>query len=121
MKREYAAWIEANVQDPHGRCREVTEQMADAFPELIRVRGHYYCLHWGERQHWWLVMPDGEIVDPTAAQFPSKGDGDYEQWDESRPEPTGICPNCGEFAYDGKTCCSDACGRAYAAFCVNPW
>ena len=40
MKPEYTAWITANVRNPYGRCKEVTEQMVAAFPELARVRGH---------------------------------------------------------------------------------
>jgi hypothetical protein len=121
MKPQYAAWIAANVTEAYGRCREVAEAMAAAFPELVRVRGHYYCWAWGERTHWWLIDPEGQIVDPTAEQFPSKGHGVYTPWDESQPEPTGICPNCGEYTFDGSTCCSEACGNAYAAYCLNPW
>lgn len=121
MKPEYAAWITANVRNPYGRCKEVTEQMVAAFPELARVRGHYYCWSWGERAHWWLVDEQGEIVDPTAEQFPSKGCGEYAVWIEGSPEPTKVCPNCGENVYDGNTCCSEACGLAYAAYCMNPY
>ncbi len=91
----YAEWITANVEKAYGQCAEVTEAMAVAFPELTRVRGHYYCTTWGERAHWWLVTPTGEIVDPTAKQFPSGGRGAYVKWDETRAEPTGMCPNCG--------------------------
>lgn len=43
MRPECAAWIAANVTETYGTCREVTERMAAAFPELGRVRGHYYC------------------------------------------------------------------------------
>lgn len=121
MKPEYEAWIARNVPDDgYGRCREVTEAMAADFPELTRVRGHYYCYAWGERAHWWLLDPAGEVVDPTACQFPSKGAGTYVPWNEGDPEPTGICANCGEPCYNGDTCCSEACGRAYAAYCTNP-
>jgi len=120
MKPQYATWIATNVPNPLGCCRKVTKAMAAVFPELTRVRGHYYCLYWGERAHWWLYDPDGDVIDPTAMQFPSKGEGHYEQWDESQPEPTGICPQCGEYAYDGMTCCSNVCSRAYAAYCMNP-
>ncbi len=124
MKTEYRAWIDANVgtkpEDGYGRCAWATLTMLVAFPELTRVRGHYYDAIWGERDHWWLVDPDGEIVDPTAAQFPTKGTGEYMPWVEGTPEPTGMCPNCGENCYDGRTCCSDSCNSAYAAYCMNP-
>lgn len=90
----YIEWIHEHVKnDGYGQCAEVTERMAQAFPELKRVRGHYYDIHWGERAHWWLVTPDGHIVDPTAAQFPTQGRGHYELWDESEQEPTGKCIN----------------------------
>ena len=106
----YAEWIREHVQsDGYGQCAELTEQMARAFPELKRVRGHYYDICWGERAHWWLVTPDGYIVDPTAAQFPTKGRGHYDPWDESEHEPTGKCINCGGYVLDGSSCCSDEC------------
>lgn len=117
MKPEYADWI-TTVTETYGTCREVTEAMAVAFPELTRVRGHYYCFAWGERAHWWLVDPAGEIVDPTATQFPSKGRGVYIPWEEGDQEPTGMCPNCGGNVYDGDACCSDKCDVEYVAFCT---
>lgn len=117
MNPEHEAWIAANVTETFGKCREVTEQMAAAFPELRRVRGHYYCASWGEREHWWLVDAEGEVVDPTAAQFPTRGAGAYVEWEKDRKEPTGMCPNCGEYCYDGHYFCSERCGISYTAFC----
>jgi len=108
----YDEWI-ANVSNPLGRCKEVTLQMQEVFPELKRVRGHYYCWIWGRREHWWLRDPDGKPVDPTAAQFPSKGEGIYEEWVEGDPEPTGKCLNCGEYVYDDGNFCNDSCRRAF--------
>lgn len=112
---EYIRWIEDNVQDPYGGCREITQKMSKAFPELKRVRGHYYCLVWGERQHWWLRTPEGKVVDPTAAQFPSKGCGEYVEWIEGESEPSGKCLNCGDLFYNGGNFCSIACERAALA------
>jgi len=118
MDEKYRDWIAQNVPEAYGACREITSLMAAAFPELTRVRGHYYCLVWGERAHWWLETQTGGVVDPTAMQFPSKGAGSYVPWREgARGEPTGMCPNCGGQAYNGDTCCSDECGREYVAFC----
>lgn len=94
----YQEWIEENVPDSYGACREVTKDMQKEFPELRRVRGHYYCWVWGKREHWWLE--DGEVIDPTASQFPSKGKGRYEEWQGL--EPTGKCPNCGEYCFEGE-------------------
>jgi hypothetical protein len=121
MDEKYATWIAANVKgDGYGQCAETTKAMADAFPELTRVRGHYFCWAWGEREHWWLTTSSNEIVDPTCKQFPSKGRGGYIPWDESRPQPTSICPNCSGHCFNDDYCCSESCERAYAAYCSNP-
>ena len=113
----YKQWIASNVDgDGYGKCAEITQRMADAFPELRRVRGHYYCVAWGERGHWWLVASDGTIVDPTASQFPSRGNGVYVEHKDSDPEPTGMCPNCGGYIYGGGEVCSDECGNSYVAY-----
>lgn len=60
-----------------GKCREMAEAAAAQEPTLRIVRGHYWCPYWGEQAHWWCVRPDGTVVDPTAAQFPSCGNGLY--------------------------------------------
>ena len=124
MKTDYWAWIAVHVgtkpEDGYGRCGWATLAMLIAFPELTRVRGHYIDAIWGERDHWWLVDPDGEIVDPTAAQFPTRGTGEYVPWHEGDEEPTGMCPNCGDNCYNGHTCCSESCNAAYARYCMNP-
>jgi hypothetical protein len=122
VDQKYEDWIAKNVEgDGYGQCREVTETMLAAFPELTRVRGHYYCPAWGEREHWWLVTTAQEIVDPTKQQFPSCGRGTYIPHDETAPEPTGRCPNCNDYCYDHHTCCSDRCSTEYAAYCTNPF
>lgn len=118
----HAAWIAENVPDyasAYGQCAAVTEAMAIVFPELRRVRGHYYCGIWGERAHWWLETRDDKIVDPTAIQFPSKGRGNYEEYD-GRPLPTGPCDNCGEAVYDGGTVCSERCHHEFVASLMSP-
>lgn len=121
LKAIYRDWIAANVLEVDNKCAEATLAMLEVFPELTRVRGHYYDFALGERPHWWLTDPEGNIVDPTAAQFPSGGRGVYVPWDESQPEPTGRCPNCSELCYDGNYCCSPECSRSYAAYCLNPY
>lgn len=114
----YHVWIEENYpgESGYGKCAEATERMVVEFPELRRVRGHYFCSAWLWREHWWCVAADGAVVDPTAGQFPSRGVGEYREWDESKPEPTGRCPNCGKYCYDGRTCCSDRCTTEYQAY-----
>lgn len=121
MEQKYRDWIDARYptqQSAYGKCREATADMIAAFPELRLIRGHYYCLAgWGERTHWWCVAADGSVVDPTARQFPSGGRGEYVAWIEGDKEPTGQCPNCNEYVYDGGTCCSEKCHNQYAAYC----
>ena len=115
--KHYVEWIAANVQgNGYGKCQEHTEAMAKVFPELTRVRGHYICPTWGRRAHWWLVASDGQIVDPTATQFPSCGLGDYEPWNDTAPEPTGKCMECGGYCYGGRVACSRECDSALAKF-----
>lgn len=112
MKDKYAIWILDRIADSTGKCAERTEEIVSAFPELKRVRGHYICPQWGEREHWWCVAPDGEIVDPTAFQFPSKGIlGEYREHIEGSPEPTGKCHNCGGYCFNGDWFCSEKCER----------
>jgi len=105
----YSDWIKKNVQDTQGACREVTEYMQKEFPHLRRVRGHYYCSTWGEREHWWLEDGQGNVIDPTRNQFPSRGLGQYVEWRDDSPEPTGQCINCGSYCYDGETVCCNNC------------
>lgn len=122
MQVQFDAWIiehYPNAEAAYGRCDDATREMQRAFPELTRVRGHYYCPVWGERQHWWLVTAEGAIVDPTAAQFPSDGDGVYQPWVEGDEEPSGKCPNCGGLVYSGGTVCSDVCARSYEAYIMR--
>lgn len=64
-----------------GRCKELCDAAVAADPSLTLVRGHYHCWHWGKQPHWWTVRPDGTVFDPTAAQFPSLGRGDYVPFD----------------------------------------
>jgi len=122
MRVGYQSWIEENAsshESAYGNCYELCFMMSKKFPALLQVRGHYNCPIWGKRTHWWLKTIDGEIVDPSAKQFPSKGTGVYEEWVEGQEEPTGMCPNCSGFVYGGGTCCSDACHSAYAAYCIG--
>lgn len=113
MKPEYKQWIEdsINQESPLGKCALATLAMVEDFPELKRVRGFYNCPFWGKRTHWWCVAPDGLIVDPTAAQFPSLGSGNYQEWIEGQDEPTGKCHNCGVYIYDEGRFCSNSCEK----------
>ena len=123
MEAKYLSWVEQNVEgDGYGECDHYTRVMQEAFPELRRARGFYYCFIWGERQHWWLVDPNGSIVDPTAAQFPSRGTCAYRELSDEEVErevPIGKCANCGEPTYRhgySSDFCSENCGISYIAY-----
>lgn len=107
---DYGAWIE-RYQAAHpkllGLCAEATLEMQTAFPELRRVRGHVDINERKPWSHWWLVTPSGEIVDPTARQFPVILE--YQPWDEARSEPTGKCLNCGDYTFNGAYLCGEVC------------
>ena len=111
MEQKYRTWIEQNVTETYGACAEVTEAMAETFPELTRTRGFYVCPAWGSRDHWWLTTLEGDIVDPTAAQFPSQGKGAYQPLNEGAEEPTGRCMNCGKYVFGGHGACSAECAE----------
>lgn len=74
-----------------GRCKEMSEAAVAADPSLTLTRGHYICPLWGRQEHWWATRADGSIVDPTAAQFPSGGIGEYVPFDGLVP-----CDQCGK-------------------------
>lgn len=117
----YAAWIAAYVaqhKSVRGLCDSATKAMVIAFPELRRAAGFAHTT-WGPDQHWWCVAPDGSVVDPTAAQFPVVFR--YEELDLDNPAdaarvPTGVCADCGDPVYGGKSFCSAECQDATAAY-----
>jgi len=57
--------LKLTEQAAYGKCKEICQEMIGEFPELKLVRGHYYCMVWGRRMHWWLESPKGKIIDPT--------------------------------------------------------
>ena len=70
-----------NYRKYRGKCKEMCEEWLLKYPELILVRGHYICPHWGKQAHWWLKDDDG-IIDPTVKQFPTAGIGaEYIEFD----------------------------------------
>ena len=129
----YTDWIVDNV-DPrtlgYGKCQELCEDMADAFPELSIRKGMFESIAWGPRTHWWLRDEDGEIIDPAGRQhpdgawFPVNQDAYFDTTDMTEDEaiatgrvPTGKCMNCGETTYgkDGSMC-GDKCAKSYVAY-----
>ena len=79
-RKEYQEWIESYIADGHricGECHDVSLRMQAAFPELT-LHGGYVRTPLGNDLHFWLTDPDGQIVDPTAAQFGYLEPKDYE-------------------------------------------
>lgn len=112
MNKKYIFYI-AKLINIYGMCAEHTLAMQQKFPELVRIRGHYDCPLNGKICHWWLVAPNGEIVDPTVSQFITKGCGaEYIPWNEEKDEPTGKCLHCGELVYKNNYFCSNVCVEA---------
>jgi hypothetical protein len=124
----YREWIDDFVAKCDGKllgkCREAVEAMHAVFPELRIVRGHAPVMGWGLRGHWWLITPDGTIVDPTEEQFP--GVMQYEEWRPGDAVRIGKCMECGDEIWadiesldDGppphETFCSDDCRRSFAS------
>ena len=69
---------ESDYMKYRGKCKEFCEEILNKNPSLKLVRGHYYCPIWNTNEpHWWLKDKDGNIIDPTAKQFGSKGAGEY--------------------------------------------
>lgn len=73
----YERWITTHVRgNVRGRCGAWTRRMQQTFPELRRAGGlvapadrpPYAGVHLVQ-QHWWLLTPAGDVVDPTARQF----------------------------------------------------
>lgn len=82
---------ETDYEKYRGKCKEMSEALVAADPTLTLVRGHYFCPIWGEQAHWWTRAPDGKVIDPTKDQFPSRGIGEYVEFDGNIP-----CSNCGK-------------------------
>ena len=102
--------IVADYKEFRGKCRELSEAAVAADPTLRLVRGHYFCPIWRTNEgHWWCVRPDGTIYDPSARQFPSNGNGIYEEFD-------GMCEceNCGKHTPEEKSVIAFS-----RAFCSN--
>ena len=111
MDQKYRDYIQDKYSTrdlAYGKCAEATLNMQKIFPKLVRVRGHVDCSIRGMKEHWWLKDED-TIIDPTALQFMIMSSSQYKEWDETAPEPTGKCGNCGDYCYNGDYTCSDRC------------
>jgi len=84
---QYRAWIadyEASRAPVVGQCQKVCNAMRTAFPEL-ELRGGWVRTPLGYDTHYWLLTRDGEIIDPTASQFPQLRPEDYEDAGSTEP------------------------------------
>lgn len=115
--RTYIHRLGLDSQTAYGQCEVQSKAMKEFFPELKLVRGHFDDAIRGKCEHWWLTDEQGNIIDPTRIQFCPVGE--YIPWDESAPEPTGKCPNCGEYCYHGNGTCSDKCSKEYLSYLNN--
>ena len=88
MKPEYVEWIAAHPGG-YGLCVWRSAQMREAFPELKEVRGFA-----NNREHVWLVAPEGEIVDPTEEQFEWRP-VNYQPFKPGDTVRVGKCRECG--------------------------
>lgn len=99
-----------------GKCLVKCLEAVALDPSLKLVRGEYYCPIWNEiEDHCWLVRPDGTIEDPTAAQYPSCGMGQYLPF-EDQENPTLQCSECGK---DVKFNYAYCCGNGRHFFCTG--
>jgi hypothetical protein len=107
-KLYYSEWIKKNYstyQSALANCQSACKAMVKEFPELKITNGFAHFLTCGPRAHWWLIAPDGSIVDPTAHQFPDYLGSPimhYEEIDDdhdARKYPQQRCMNCGEYYY----------------------
>jgi len=83
--------MESDYLQYRGKCLEMSQELVSKDPTLTLVRGHYICPFWGAQPHWWVKDKDGNIIDPTARQFPSKGAGEYVEFDGNID-----CSQCGK-------------------------
>ncbi len=82
---------ESDYNKYRGKCKELSELACAEDPTLTLVRGYYYDPQWGEQPHWCTKRQDGSIYDPTKDQFPSKGLGEYIEFDGFY-----ACEQCGK-------------------------
>lgn len=104
----------SDYQRYRGKCKELSLILIEENPTWTLVRGHYACPIWNSlEEHWWVVDEAGNIHDPSARQFPSKGHGTYIPFD-------GLCSceDCGKVFKEGApgstfvgyyAVCSDQC------------
>lgn len=99
-----------------GKCKAMCKALIATDPTLTLVRGYYDCPIWGRETHWWTKRADGTIVDPAKDQFPSRGTGQYVEFDGMVE-----CSECGKRIREKEAACIDGryafcSGECYARF-----
>ena len=109
----YDKWIKQNYPTKDSvkrKCAEITQEICQHFPELIRCRG-YVLINLRYRQHWWCwSTKTGEIVDPTKHQWDFEPI-DYHQIPQDAEEPHGKCYNCGNLLFRSEGAESHFCNE----------
>lgn len=73
--------IKNDYLEYRGKCKELAEKECHKNNTLILIKGWYYCPIWNvKEQHWWCIDKDKNIIDPSKYQYPSKGQGIYEEY-----------------------------------------
>ena len=116
MNKNYQDWINQHYPTSLStrlKCKVISHRMVTEFPELKVVRGQIEVeepcgLPPTKTQHWWCISPEGEVIDPTSHQYPTRI-LTYQPVDESKGEPTGKCMNCGDICYNGSQFCKRKC------------
>lgn len=115
---KYIDWISVNVVNSYGTCKKYCAKMKKEFPELQIKKGFYIEPNWGGRtslkgikEHFWLVDINNKIVDPTKAQYPSNGYGEYIELTNLKIKPTGKCLYCGDYTFNHDTFCCTKCAK----------
>lgn len=109
-EEDFAEMVDAassNYAKYRGKCKQFSEAAVAADPTLRLAKGWYVCPVWGREEHWWTVRADGSIFDPTKDQYPSRGQGNYEEF-------AGFydCAQCGK-----KVAEADAVADSRYVFC----
>lgn len=106
----FGSWIAERYptrESAKRQCAEAASAMAAAFPELRRVRGHA-MVGVDFRPHWWCITSEGEIIDPTAHQWPAPP-AFYDALPNDAEEPCGKCTHCGDLLFRSRGADSYLC------------
>ena len=99
MENKYRIWITnyitANNGIVYGRCVDASKKMVADFPELKVVPGFIETSYTTD-EHCWCVTSDGEIIDPTRAQYQGQLILEYRAFKPGDRVRVGKCMECGE-------------------------